>query len=147
MYQQAVEPRRDPMSVIREVQPGAGNSRVAALHANTSPPASSHPRGLPISLLQHLFSTLLLRGEASNRPDFDLNAVVELLPSHVPHALVGSCNGSVLQGKQTVRALRDHVPRGRDLEAPAPCWQPLGSTHVVSALPITKLHTLESWAG
>lgn len=67
--------------------------------------SSLHPHGLPPSLLQHLLSTLLLWGKASNGPDFDLNAVVELLPSHVPHALVGSCNGPVLQGKQTVRAL------------------------------------------
>lgn len=100
-----------------------------------SSPTSSHPCGLPLSLLQHLLSTLLLRGKASNRPDFDLNAVVELLPSHVPHALVGSCNGPVLQGKQTVRAL------------PRPAWPRAGSpwgapTRAVHVLPITKLYAL-----
>lgn len=98
-------------------------------------PGSPHPRRLPLSLLQHLLSTLLLRGKASNRPDFDLNAVVELLPSHVPHALVGSCNGPVLQGKQTVRALpcpaQPHA--GRPRGAP---------THAVLVLPTTKLHAL-----
>lgn len=108
------------MSAGREAQPQAADSS-AALHANTAPSASSHPHGLPVSLLQHLFSTLLLRGKASNRPDFDLNAVVELLPSHVPHALVGSCNGSVLQGKQTVRALppRGHVHEAQQDQPPA----------------------------
>lgn len=100
-----------------------------------SSPTSSHPRGLPLSLLQHLLSTLLLRGKAGNRPDFDLNAVVELLPSHVPHALVGSCNGPVLQGKQTVRAL----PRPARPHASSPWGAP---ARAVVVLPITKPYTL-----
>lgn len=82
------------------------------------PSGFPHPHGLPFSLLQHLLSTLLLRGKAGNGPDFDLNAVVELLPSHVPHALVGSCNGPVLQGKQRVRA-QPQPARPRSPGAPA----------------------------
>lgn len=140
MYQQAVQPHTDPMSAGREAQPRAADSS-AALHASTAPPASSHPHGLPISLLQHLFSTLLLRGKASNRPDFDLNAVVELLPSHVPHALVGSCNGSVLQGKQTVRAL---PPRGHEAQQDRPHAGSPWDERAVSAL--IKLHALKSCA-
>ncbi len=47
-------------------------------------------------LLEHLLPTLFLRREASDGPDFDLDAVVELLSSHIPHTLVGSRNGPIL---------------------------------------------------
>lgn len=74
------------------------------------------PTATPSSLLQHLFSTLLLRGKACDGPHFDLNAVVELLPAHIPHALVGSGDRPVLQGKhpEGVKSLTDswhHKPR------------------------------------
>lgn len=48
-------------------------------------------------LLEHLFSTLLLGCEAGDGPDFDLNPIVELFPSHVPDTLIGCGNGSVLE--------------------------------------------------
>ena len=38
--------------------------------------------------LEQVLPTLFLWGEASHGPDLDLDASVELLPSHVPHALV-----------------------------------------------------------
>ncbi len=47
-------------------------------------------------LLEHLLPTLFLRREASDGPDFDLDAVVELLSPHIPHTLVGSRNGPIL---------------------------------------------------
>lgn len=52
-----------------------------------------------LRLLQHFFSALFLRGEAGNCPHFDLNAVIKLLPSHVPHSLVGRRYGTVLPKK------------------------------------------------
>lgn len=111
------------------------------------PSGFPHPQGLPLSLLQHLLSTLLLRGKAGNGPDFDLNAVVELLPSHVPHALVGSCNGPVLQGKQRVRAQPQpawpHSPR-------APAWAGAVPPVLVLELELTPwqwaIHSLSSSA-
>lgn len=110
-----------------------------------SPSGFPHPHGLPLSLLQHLLSTLLLRGKAGNGPDFDLNAVVELLPSHVPHALVGSCNGPVLQGKQRVRA-QPQPARPRSPRAPA--WA--GAVLPVPVLELTPwqwtIHSLSSSA-
>ncbi len=47
--------------------------------------------------LEQVLSTLFLRGEAGHGPDFDLDAGVELLPSHVPHALVGRGHGLILR--------------------------------------------------
>ena len=122
-------------SVNDEGQAAPGWEQQGGRTTSHGSPTSSHPRGLPLSLLQHLLSTLLLRGKASNRPDFDLNAVVELLPSHVPHALVGSCNGPVLQGKQTVRALPHPARPHAGIPGGAPA-------RAVVVLPIAKPHAL-----
>ena len=62
------------------------NSRVLP----TFPPIHS------TSLLEHFFSTLFLGCEAGDGPDFDLNAIVELFPPHVPDTLIGCGNGPVL---------------------------------------------------
>ncbi len=59
-------------------------------------------------LLEHLLPTLFLRREASDGPDFDLDAVVELLSPHIPHTLVGSRNGPILfPGRK--RGFRPHT--------------------------------------
>lgn len=50
--------------------------------------------------LQHFFSALFLWGKAGDCPHFDLNAVIKLLPSHVPHSLVGRSYGTVLPKKR-----------------------------------------------
>ena len=47
--------------------------------------------------LEQVLSTLFLWGEAGHSPDLDLDAGIELLPSHVPHALVGRGHGFVLR--------------------------------------------------
>lgn len=47
--------------------------------------------------LEQVLPTLFLRSEAGHSPDLDLYASVELLPSHVPHALVGRGHGFVLR--------------------------------------------------
>lgn len=47
--------------------------------------------------LEQVLPTLFLWGEAGHGPDLDLDAGVELLPSHVPHALVGRGHGFVLR--------------------------------------------------
>lgn len=50
----------------------------------------------PQYLLEHLLSALFLGGKAGNSPHFDLNAIIELLPPHVPHSLVGGSYGTIL---------------------------------------------------
>ena len=47
--------------------------------------------------LEQVLPTLFLRREAGHRPHFDLDAGIELLPSHVPHALVGRGHRLILR--------------------------------------------------
>lgn len=56
------------------------------------------------ALLQYFFSALSLRCKASDSPHLDLNASVELLPSHVPHPMAWGCHRSILRKqKQHIR--------------------------------------------
>lgn len=63
-------------------------------HRAPSPPTPPATR----ALLQHLLPALLLGSKAGDGPHLDLDAVVELLPPHVPHPLVGRGDGPVLGG-------------------------------------------------
>ena len=47
--------------------------------------------------LEQVLSALFLWGEAGHGPHLDLDPGVELLPPHVPHALVGRGHGLILR--------------------------------------------------
>lgn len=47
--------------------------------------------------LEQVLATLFLRSEAGHGPDLDLYAGVELLPSHVPHTLIGRSYSFILR--------------------------------------------------
>ena len=55
------------------------------------------PRARPAALLEVHLRALALGGEAGDGPHLDLNARVELLVPHVPHALDWGGNRLILQ--------------------------------------------------